>query len=86
MIRRIAMPPSISTRPTTPSSPVARRLGLTVAYARLHASLLVTLDARALCLLAAALLGMIARASLDEAELKPRVSPTMTKPARPTRR
>ncbi len=42
-------------------------LGMLVAYARLRASLYVELDAGAICLIAAALLSLIARATLDKA-------------------
>jgi paraquat-inducible protein A len=50
-------------------------LGFAVAYARLHASLLVTLDIGAYCFVAAALLGLIARATLDKARVWQLIKP-----------
>jgi len=41
-------------------------LGMAVAYARLHVSILVTIDTGAVCFVAAAVLSLIARATLDK--------------------
>jgi paraquat-inducible protein A len=50
-------------------------LGLGVAYARLHASLLVTLDIGAMCFMAATVLSLVARATLDKAHVWQRIAP-----------
>jgi paraquat-inducible protein A len=49
-------------------------LGLAVAYARLHASLLVTLDVGAMCFMAATLLSVVSRATLDKARVWQRIA------------
>jgi paraquat-inducible protein A len=41
-------------------------LGMAVAYARLHVSILVTIDTGAICFVAAAVLSLVARATLDK--------------------
>jgi paraquat-inducible protein A len=50
-------------------------LGLGVAYARLHASLLVTLDVGAVCFMAATVLSLVSRATLDKAQTWHRIVP-----------
>ena len=50
-------------------------LGFGVAYARLHASLLVTLDTGAVCFMAATLLSLVSRATLDRAQAWRRIAP-----------
>jgi paraquat-inducible protein A len=56
-------------------------LGLAVAYARLRASILVTMDTGAICFIAAALLSLIARATLDKPRVWQFIAPDR-KPAR----
>jgi paraquat-inducible protein A len=50
-------------------------LGFGVAYARLHASLLVTLDIGAVCFMAATVLSLVSRATLDKAQVWQRIAP-----------
>jgi paraquat-inducible protein A len=50
-------------------------LGFGVAYARLHASLLVTLDIGAVCFMAATVLSLVSRATLDKAQTWQRIAP-----------
>ena len=50
-------------------------LGFGVAYARLHASLLVTLDVGAVCFMAATVLSVFSRATLDTAQAWQRILP-----------
>ena len=50
-------------------------LGLGVAYARLHASLLVTIDVGAVCFMAATVLSLVSRATLDRAQTWRRIAP-----------
>jgi paraquat-inducible protein A len=50
-------------------------LGFGVAYARLHASLLVTLDIGAVCFMAATVLSLVSRATLDKAQAWQRIEP-----------
>lgn len=50
-------------------------LGFGVAYARLHASLLVTLDIGAVCFMAATVLSLVSRATLDRAQVWQRIAP-----------
>lgn len=59
-------------------------LGFGVAYARLHASLQVTLDTGAVCFMAATLLSLVSRATLDKATVWHRIaSDTIPKPGEP---
>jgi paraquat-inducible protein A len=55
-------------------------LGLAVAYARLRASLIVNIDTGALCFIVAALLTLVARAALDEADVWRRIAPDSALP------
>jgi paraquat-inducible protein A len=50
-------------------------LGMAVAYARLHVTILVTIDTGALCFIAAAVLSLIARAALDKKRVWRLISP-----------
>ena len=50
-------------------------LGLVVAYARLRASITVTIEAGAFCFIAAAVLSVVARATLDKAEVWRLIAP-----------
>ena len=50
-------------------------LGFGVAYARLHASLLVTLDIGAVCFMAATVLSLVSRATLDKAQTWHQIAP-----------
>ncbi len=50
-------------------------LGFAVAYARLHTSLMVTLGAGAFCFVAAALLSLVSRATLDKARVWQLIKP-----------
>jgi paraquat-inducible protein A len=50
-------------------------LGFGVAYARLHASLLVTLDIGAVCFMVATVLSLVSRATLDKARAWQRIAP-----------
>jgi paraquat-inducible protein A len=50
-------------------------LGMAVAYARLHVSILVTIDAGAACFVAAAVLSLIARAALDKKQVWRLIAP-----------
>ena len=50
-------------------------LGFGVAYARLHASLLVTLDIGAVCFMAATVLSLVLRATLDKAQAWQGIAP-----------
>jgi paraquat-inducible protein A len=50
-------------------------LGMAVAYARLHVSILVTIDAGASCFIAAAVLSLITRAALDKKQVWRLISP-----------
>jgi paraquat-inducible protein A len=50
-------------------------LGMAVAYARLHVSILVTIDVGAVCFIAAAVLSVITRASLDKRRVWRLISP-----------
>jgi paraquat-inducible protein A len=59
-------------------------LGLGVAYARLHASLLVTLDIGAACFMAATVVSLVSRATLDKAQAWRRLAPdSVPKPGEP---
>jgi paraquat-inducible protein A len=50
-------------------------LGMAVAYARLHVSILVTIDVGAVCFVAAAVLSLVARAALDKKRIWRLISP-----------
>ena len=55
-------------------------LGLAVAYARLHASLQVAIDRGGLCFVAAAVLALVARATLDKPAVWRLISPPLDSP------
>jgi paraquat-inducible protein A len=55
-------------------------LGMAVAYARLHASLLVSIDRGGMCFVAATLLSLVARATLDKPQVWALIAPARDTP------